>query len=89
MVVSLLSRRQNDAHHIAAGRAFVCDKPRLFRSGAILVISRIEAWHRGHAVPRRLFETSDKNSPNRKAHSFRFNSPLIERFPFAAGNFRA
>jgi hypothetical protein len=27
------------------------------------MISRIEVWHRGQAIPLRLFETSDTNSP--------------------------
>ena len=33
MVVALLTRRQNDARHIAAGRALVGDKPRLLLKG--------------------------------------------------------
>ena len=41
------------------------------------MISRIEVWHRGQAIPLRLFETSDTNS----RHSFRVNSPRVQRFP--------
>ena len=45
------------------------------------MISRIDVWHRGQAIPLLRFGRSGTNSPD-KAHSFRVNSPWVERFPF-------
>ena len=52
------------------------------------MISRIEVWHRGHAIPLRLFETSDTNSSDHWRTLVATIRSGRSGFPFAAIIFR-